>query len=319
MNKIIYIAGYGRSGSTILDILIGSLKGIQSLGEVGNLFRTYRREAQSCSCGSLPEACPFWSRILERGPLGSGREKTGRLEETRRRVEGGLGFLWLMNPVQRKRLRSDYCESTGRLLERLFEETKSTHLVDSTKSAYPFAWRALALQRLCGLNVQVIHLFRDVRSVMTSKITGDNRELRFGDSGRMRSSAGLRGLAGWLMGNAAALLTGLFLRNGTYWLVQYEDLVVQPEQEIRLLGQVLEIDVRLLVERIRREDAFESGHLMAGNRMAQQRCVRFRKTVRTGGDLPFHLKFFCGAFGLPLYCGLSYLKSHQRRALAKAV
>ena len=38
MREIIYIAGYGRSGSTILDISLGQHDDIMGMGEFTNIF-----------------------------------------------------------------------------------------------------------------------------------------------------------------------------------------------------------------------------------------------------------------------------------------
>lgn len=49
--RIIYIAGYDRSGSTVLALLPGQAPGVVSLGEVGGLHRALREERR-CMCGA---------------------------------------------------------------------------------------------------------------------------------------------------------------------------------------------------------------------------------------------------------------------------
>jgi len=67
-NKIIYIAGLGHSGSTILDMALGCHPMIIGLGEVARLLKANKEHFQSdefnsliCSCGMRAMTCPFWS------------------------------------------------------------------------------------------------------------------------------------------------------------------------------------------------------------------------------------------------------------------
>src|SRR5688572_26937333 len=83
--KVLEITGLGRSGSTILDVVLGNHPSIESVGEVGNLMRNgwvsreslrgidpKRLRVPICTCGKRldvlyvdapDEACPFWSSV----------------------------------------------------------------------------------------------------------------------------------------------------------------------------------------------------------------------------------------------------------------
>jgi len=63
--KIIYIAGLGHSGSTILDLALGANSDIIGLGEVYTLLDKDRRNKHlpsKCSCGEKGKDCPFWKK-----------------------------------------------------------------------------------------------------------------------------------------------------------------------------------------------------------------------------------------------------------------
>jgi hypothetical protein len=86
--KVLYITGLGRSGSTILDVVLGNHPHIESVGEVTRLIRTgwvsrkslrgidpKRLRRPLCTCGKrldvpevedAEEVCPFWSRVRHR-------------------------------------------------------------------------------------------------------------------------------------------------------------------------------------------------------------------------------------------------------------
>ncbi len=62
--KIIYIAGLGHSGSTILDMSLGCNKNIVGLGEIMAFIRKKDKShhlKSICSCGSSGYDCDFWS------------------------------------------------------------------------------------------------------------------------------------------------------------------------------------------------------------------------------------------------------------------
>ena len=68
MNKIIYIASLGHSGSTILDMSLGCHPLIVGLGEVAPLLKARRDDffndefnSYKCSCGEDMWTCSFWS------------------------------------------------------------------------------------------------------------------------------------------------------------------------------------------------------------------------------------------------------------------
>ena len=64
--RIVYIAGLGHSGSTILDLAMGSHPDAVGLGEVYTLLRRKQRQnhmGSLCSCGKKATACPFWSKL----------------------------------------------------------------------------------------------------------------------------------------------------------------------------------------------------------------------------------------------------------------
>jgi hypothetical protein len=73
--RILYIAGGGHSGSTLLDMIVSSADEVVSLGEV-YFYDSYRYDtpdeklyavhAKDCSCGKRFDECPFWSDFHRR-------------------------------------------------------------------------------------------------------------------------------------------------------------------------------------------------------------------------------------------------------------
>lgn len=73
MGKVLYIAGLGHSGSTVLDMALGCHPKMVGLGEVIKIVQAPPCELASqnftkivCSCGENMEGCDFWSGAKER-------------------------------------------------------------------------------------------------------------------------------------------------------------------------------------------------------------------------------------------------------------
>ena len=65
--KVLYIMGWGRSGSTIMDNLLGGIDGFFSVGELGYLWERGLVEGRRCGCGRLLRDCEVWSEVLREG------------------------------------------------------------------------------------------------------------------------------------------------------------------------------------------------------------------------------------------------------------
>src|SRR5688500_770153 len=61
--KVIYITGAARSGSTVMDIVLGNHPEIVSVGELKNLVKSGWARGEYCSCGERAIGCPFWTAV----------------------------------------------------------------------------------------------------------------------------------------------------------------------------------------------------------------------------------------------------------------
>ena len=61
--RIIYIVGAGRSGSTVLDTVLGNHPDAVSVGELSNLHRSGWVNNEFCACGEPADGCGFWNEV----------------------------------------------------------------------------------------------------------------------------------------------------------------------------------------------------------------------------------------------------------------
>jgi hypothetical protein len=270
---VVYIAGYGRSGSTILDIVLGNHPKVASLGEVGEFWGTYHATSSHCSCNRSYQGCAFWSQVGSKAFPGSSAETFASYRAIARRLEGWRGLLHLLGKHKARAEKQIYARITKTLFSTVCGVSGKNILVDSSKTAYAFSWRALALQRLCGLDVRLVHLVRDGRGVIASSLVGSNRKLLQGLNARV-AHAPYRALFGWVAANFFAMILRLLFPRSSYHLMRYEALITDPETELARLGRFLGLDLNLLADCIIREKEFGVGHLMAGNRLARAGKVR---------------------------------------------
>jgi len=159
---VVYIAGYGRSGSTLLDLLLGRLDGWFSMGEF-RLFWHALRDHWRCGCGADVEHCPVWSAVIAKAQPGPVTDVLGDLRETVRvrRVPA------LVAPALLGRHRAAH-DRFAATLAAVYSSTQSVTgarvLVDSSKDPM----YGLVMASLPGVRVHVVHLVRDSRAVTWS-------------------------------------------------------------------------------------------------------------------------------------------------------
>jgi glycosyltransferase involved in cell wall biosynthesis len=163
---VVYIAGSGRSGSTVLERVLGAMPGFVNVGELIDLSRRSRDE-ERCGCGLAFTDCPFWTGVGKRafggwdtGCLPAISHLQGRAARQRhmpRLVAMPLGGHSFRADV------SSYGAYHKKLYSAIAAEAGADYVVDSSK--WPV--QALALAR-AGIDIRVIHLVRDARGVAHS-------------------------------------------------------------------------------------------------------------------------------------------------------
>jgi hypothetical protein len=166
--QLVYIVGCGRSGSTLLERMLGAVPGFANVGELIGLFPRVAQQDQRCGCGEPFSACEFWRAV--------GRQAYGGWEPGAVRHVAGL-----QNQVIRQRFvpyllagerapaafrgrLQEYVDAYASLYASIAEVSGARVLVDASKSPA----QLLALRRIPGLDIRVVNLVRDSRGVAHS-------------------------------------------------------------------------------------------------------------------------------------------------------
>jgi hypothetical protein len=230
--RVVYLGGLGRSGTTLLERLLGELPGVCASGEIVHLWQRGIAENERCGCGLEFAACDFWQQVGKQAFSGwdkVDRDRIGRLRETVDRTRQIPRLSRRSLPAQ---LRDDLDEYSGyylRLYRAIAEVSGCAALVDSSKHAS----LAFCLSRREDVDLRVIHMVRDSRAVAYSwntKVARPEADAS-GPGSFMTTYPPSKAAGHWNAQNGALQLLA---RRGTPMLrVRYEDLVSDPEHTLR--------------------------------------------------------------------------------------
>lgn len=168
MNKIVYIAGYQRSGSTILHNLLAQADGFVGIGEATNIWVGRFKNDGQCSCGSEFSQCELWSKVVPSGFDGiSTQEIESVLDKDKVMRTRHLPILLMpgLNSVYNKRINKQL-SVLQKLYDSVFNSSGAGVIVDSSKSFF----YGYLVSRLRNIDTYIIHLVRDPRDVQQSLI-----------------------------------------------------------------------------------------------------------------------------------------------------
>lgn len=233
--KVLYIAGTGRSGSTILDNVLGQLPGFFSVGELRYLWERGMVDNRLCGCGRPFRDCPLWASVLQEAFGGADQvDPQEMIGLTESRVRGRHVPRLLASRRSTSPPPVDSYEGRLQLLyHAVARSTGCRVIVDSSK--LPSYGRIL--ENIPTLDLYVVQLVRDPRASAYSWMR--KRELYdYGDVRLMARQQPLQSSGFWTLWNAAAELLWHPLRS-RYLRLRYEDFVADPRSSVRRVLRLL--------------------------------------------------------------------------------
>jgi hypothetical protein len=272
--RVLAIAGWGRCGSTLLDLMLGQVPGFVSAGEVRELWLRGCRENRPCGCGAPFLDCSFWSAVGRQAFGGWDQVDLERLLRIRytldrpwripelalmRRQGRAAGLLTDADADQ-----AAYADALGRLLRAIRDVAGAQVVVDSSK----LPSHNLILQQVPGLDLRVAHLVRDSRGVAASNLRVVTKRVTSGPPTPLPRHGALASSLRYDLYNG---LTGRLFRDRVpYLLMRHEDLVASPADRlrvvVRLAGQAEPAELPFLAD---------AGVTMGENHLVDGHPVRF--------------------------------------------
>jgi hypothetical protein len=297
---VLFVGGFGRSGSSLLDRAMGGLPGFASLGEVKYLWTRGLIGNELCGCGEPFRACPFWTAVGERGFGGWDRVDVAEVIAGLARADRHRYVPALMFRGPRTAFGRDLARTTG-VLSRLYAAIRDVAdarvLVDS--SVDPST--ALLLRRVPDLDLHVAHLVRDSRGVARSWAKRIVRPEVVGETSYMHAYRPASTAVRWDVDNG---LYEWIRRSGVPTeRVRYEDFVSAPRTTIAALARLLDEPASDDDLRFAGDGWIEldTDHTVAGNPMRFRTGrieLRLDDEWRTG--MPVASRFAVSALSWPL-------------------
>ena len=164
--KVIYIVGVGRSGSTLLERMLGAIPGFVNAGEVNALFSRVAEQDHKCGCGQPFSECDYWRAVGDAafGGWGPITERMARLQPNVVRQRFVPRLATGVTGAAARRDLDEYLDAHQRLYQAIASVSGAEVIVDASKSTA----QLFALRRIEDLDLRVINLVRDSRGVASS-------------------------------------------------------------------------------------------------------------------------------------------------------
>ena len=305
---VIFIAGSARSGSTVLDRVLGQVEGFFSVGEFRLIWEEGFAGNYLCECGKPFRSCSFWNAVVEEAFGGFDHVDVASFLRLWRAVDRIRNIPQLAFPeLQSYSFRSvytEYLDILSLLYRAIHKLSRGKVIVDSSKTLS----HGLLLNSVRGLDLRVIHLVRDSRAVAFSM----QRKKRNPAAGKENIYLGRQGVLAsardWLVVNGSiSWLAHFFPR---YVLLRYEDFAEQPRKALHEVfsGLGLELsDADFIINK--RTVKLSLGHMVSGNPMRfQYGEIELRPDTVWKQEMPISQRLVVSALTWPLLLKYGYLR-----------
>jgi Sulfotransferase family len=229
---VLFLGGLGRSGTTLVERVLGQLPGVVGLGEVVHLWRRDLRDGERCGCGEPFLRCSFWRSVGDRAFGGWHRVDVNRVLHLQRTVERTRHIPRLALTSHRDA--REYAGYYQRVYAAAAELTGAQLVIDSSKHS-ALAW---CLRHDTGIDLRVAHIVRDARGVAyswTKRVTRPES-----DGEEMTRYRPTRSALLWNAHNAA--LAALARRGTPVLRLRYEQFLADPRHAVRTLAGFADLD-----------------------------------------------------------------------------
>ena len=265
---VVYVAGCDRSGSTLLNSLVGQVEGVVAVGELWAIWDRAVRGDQLCSCSRRFSECDFWRAVdHEFGGFADGLDEVLKYRPLVQRYRH-LPRLLVSRPESWPALHR-YGDILARLYSAIARVSGCRVIVDTSKHAL----YAHVLSRIQGIDVNYVHLVRDPRAVAFSLQRSRRRPEITDRYVEMQRRSASMAAAMWMLGNGLAEALRLHRLKAPLLRIRYEDVTAAPADGLKAVVRAAGIADPSLVFLSGRTAAISVGHSVAGN------PVRFRHGV----------------------------------------
>ncbi|MDC3333044.1 sulfotransferase [bacterium] len=259
--KIVYIMGTGRSGTTILEVVLKASEGVDGYGEVTHFPKDGCLNDSQCSCGQLSSACEAWGQVAS--DIKHSGIKSPELVNSN--IESHKHFFATYFGVNNK-LQEDYNVLNNMIFERLFRESRGGVLVDSSK--YP--GRAIALSRTVNSPLHVVAVNRCPYELLSA--------FQKNNEGEQLPKSYINVFLYYLYVITCMRLASFKFKK--FVSVRYEDFVTAPIDALLHIERKLGLDLSGSKIAVENNMVINPGHIVTGNRLRKEKNIIFKVRQR---------------------------------------
>jgi UDP-N-acetylglucosamine transferase subunit ALG13 len=236
--RVLYIGGWGRSGSTLAERLLGEMPELVGAGEVTHLWQRGLADNELCACGTPFRACPFWAAVGDKAFGGWDQVDADTVLALKHRVDRTRFVPRLALPTRFTRRRKDlgsYTELHRQVYAAIAAVSGASVVIDSSKHSS----LAFALRHDRRIDLRVLHLVRDGRGVAYSWSKQVQRpEATSGDSFMPQYSPLKSGVL-WTAHNW--LFDALRMVHRKTKIMRYENIIADPVDSLAAVRTFLDL------------------------------------------------------------------------------
>jgi len=300
MVKVIFIGGSSRSGSTLLDRILGQIEGLFSLGEMYHIWERSFIENQLCGCGKPFRECEFWNTVVQEAFGGFHKIDAHRVLRLQRSVARTRYVPYLAFPRLRSRKfdskLKEYIGILGCLYKAIAKVSGCNVLIDSSKAPS----HGFVLSEIPGVELHVIHLVRDSRAVVYSWQRKKRRPEIYWKEAYMPTLGVSKAIQEWILYNWFTEL--LRKRASFYEVLRYERLASKVKPTIGELTKSLNLGTEGLGFFLSQDRLWLGvNHMVSGNPMRfKQGEIKIRPDLQWVTELPRFKRYLTTIFTYPL-------------------
>jgi len=306
--RVVFLGGLGRSGTTLIERVLGELPSVYSAGELVHVWQWGILDGERCGCGTAFNDCEFWASVGRSafGRPGWSRPLARRMLDLRRRVDRTRYLPLLMAPTAvhlRGAELAAYLDVHRDVYAAIAAVSGASVVVDSSKHSS----LAFCLRHQDDIDVRVVHVVRDSRGVAYSWTKEMDRPHSGADRQQMTRYSPIRSALQWDADNVSLAVLG---RLGTpRLLMRYEDFVADPKAAVRRIAGFADLPVTDDDLRFIGAGSAELGasHTIAGNPMRfRTGRIEFHHDDAWRKQLPRGQQRLIGALTAPLLSRYGY-------------
>jgi hypothetical protein len=234
--KVVLIAGWGRSGSTLLEAIVAQDDRFVALGEVRSLWQRGYLSNTLCGCGVAFTECPFWQKVDDAAFGGLDRDEARRIRALNKHALRPVSIPRLLLRRPSKRM-VEYQDLLRLVFQTAVDVSGASVVLDSSKDGV----YGLLLARTPGVELHVVHLVRDARAVAFSWRRKVVRPEIHWETRLQPVLPVARSGVVWLYFNLVGIALRFFARS--YRFVRYEDFVDDPASVVADVRRALDMEV----------------------------------------------------------------------------